>query len=90
MSLQLRTETCLLTGLRRSCDFERRIPFNFRCRSALCALPSVYPDPSIAILESPEPNRRQITQSFQVSTVDVPCIRMTDVLTAIHPIFECI
>ncbi|ORX41278.1 hypothetical protein BD324DRAFT_613935 [Kockovaella imperatae] len=55
----------------RLCEFERQIPYHFRCRSALSALPSVYPDPAVAVLESPEPNRRQITQSFQQFTLSL-------------------
>ncbi|KFZ06247.1 hypothetical protein V501_07591 [Pseudogymnoascus sp. VKM F-4519 (FW-2642)] len=47
------------------CNFERNLPRYLRCRAALMAMPSRYPQFEKAIDESPEPSRRSITISFQ-------------------------
>ncbi|KFZ02024.1 hypothetical protein V500_00474 [Pseudogymnoascus sp. VKM F-4518 (FW-2643)] len=47
------------------CNFERNLPHYIRCRAALMAMPSRYPQFEKAIDESPEPSRRSITISFQ-------------------------
>lgn len=49
-----------------SCDFEQNIPFFLRCRAALLATPSRYPQLEAAIQASPEPSRRSLAISFQV------------------------
>ncbi|KAL7422804.1 hypothetical protein Q5752_002100 [Cryptotrichosporon argae] len=49
----------------RLCAFERTIPFELRCRTALVVLPSMYPDPEAAIANSPEVNRRNLHRTFQ-------------------------
>ncbi|KAH8587807.1 hypothetical protein B0O99DRAFT_526197, partial [Bisporella sp. PMI_857] len=49
----------------RLCDFERSLPHYLRCRAALLAMPSRYPNFEKAINESPEPSRRSMTISFQ-------------------------
>lgn len=54
-----------------SCEFEQNIPFSLRCRAALLATPSRYPQLEAAIAASPEPSRRSLTISFQVSQLFV-------------------
>lgn len=49
------------------CEFERNLPFSIRCRAALMAMPSRYPGVEAAIEASPEPSKRAMTMSFQVS-----------------------
>ncbi|KAJ9144638.1 Transcription factor [Pleurostoma richardsiae] len=49
----------------RLCEFECNIPFSLRCRAALLATPSRYPQLEAAIEASPEPSRRSLTISFQ-------------------------
>ncbi len=49
-----------------SCAFEQNLPFSLRCRAALLAMPSRFPDPEVAIKMSPEPSRRAMAVSFQV------------------------
>ncbi|KAI0886892.1 fungal-specific transcription factor domain-containing protein [Annulohypoxylon maeteangense] len=46
-------------------EFEQNIPFSLRCRAALLATPSRYPQLSAAIEASPEPSRRSLAISFQ-------------------------
>ncbi|KAM5344358.1 hypothetical protein ACJ41O_012895 [Fusarium nematophilum] len=46
-------------------EFERNIPFSLRCRAALLATPSRYPQLEAAIEASPEPSRRSLAISFQ-------------------------
>ncbi|KAL4893492.1 hypothetical protein BDV59DRAFT_207607 [Aspergillus ambiguus] len=46
-------------------EFERNLPFSLRCRAALLAMPSRYPQREAAIEASPEPSRRSMTISFQ-------------------------
>lgn len=50
-----------------STDFERQVPFNLRCRQALQALPSIYPDPQAAIDNSPEISSKELHKTLQVS-----------------------
>ncbi|KAL4939489.1 hypothetical protein BDV06DRAFT_198793 [Aspergillus oleicola] len=50
-------------------EFERNIPFSLRCRAALLAMPSRYPQFEAAIEASPEPSRRSMTISFQQSNL---------------------
>ncbi|WVQ68695.1 uncharacterized protein L199_006904 [Kwoniella botswanensis] len=45
--------------------FESSIPFHLRCRTALVALPSLYPDASSAEAESPEVNKRDLRRTFE-------------------------
>jgi hypothetical protein len=47
------------------CAFERRIPFDLRCRTALVSLPSAYPDTHMAEAESPALNRRDLRRTFE-------------------------
>lgn len=49
-----------------SSEFEQNIPFYLRCRAALLATPSRYPQLEAAIEASPEPSRRSLAISFQV------------------------
>nr|XP_031857529.1 uncharacterized protein CI109_007089 [Kwoniella shandongensis]KAA5524601.1 hypothetical protein CI109_007089 [Kwoniella shandongensis] len=51
------------------CQFEREVPFEMRCRTALLALPSVYPDPEMARRESPEVSRRNLHRTLQQFTL---------------------
>ncbi|KIR39584.1 hypothetical protein I307_01466 [Cryptococcus deuterogattii 99/473] len=46
-------------------DFEREVPFNLRCRQALQALPSIYPDPQAAIDNSPETSSKELHKTLQ-------------------------
>jgi hypothetical protein len=48
-------------------DFENNIPYSLRCRAALLSMPSQYPQPDAALNASPEPSKRSIAISFQVS-----------------------
>ncbi|SPO00337.1 uncharacterized protein DNG_03182 [Cephalotrichum gorgonifer] len=57
---------CAKLGLKRySGEFEHNIPFSLRCRAALLATPSHYPQLETAIKASPEPSRRSLAISFQ-------------------------
>lgn len=47
------------------CAFERRIPYDLRCRTALVSLPSAYPDARVAETESPALNRRDLRRAFE-------------------------
>jgi hypothetical protein len=47
------------------CAFERRIPYELRCRTALVSLPSAYPDARVAEAESPALNRRDLRRAFE-------------------------
>lgn len=49
-----------------SCEFEKNVPFYLRCRAALLATPSRFPQVEAAIEASPEPSRRSVAISFQV------------------------
>jgi hypothetical protein len=49
------------------CELEKNIPFHLRCRTALISLPSVYPDPEQARLDSPDISRRNLKRTLQVS-----------------------
>ena len=49
--------------------FESSLPFSIRCRAALMAMPSRYPQAEAAIKASPEPSRSAMTLSFRVSTL---------------------
>lgn len=51
----------------RRAAFERELPFPLRCRAALLTLASVYSDPSQAVADSPEPNKRDLKRSFEAS-----------------------
>ncbi|KAL6364654.1 hypothetical protein LRP88_00624 [Fusarium phalaenopsidis] len=46
-------------------EFEQNIPYSLRCRAALLATPSRYPQLETAISASPEPSRMSLTISFQ-------------------------
>ncbi|WWC98837.1 hypothetical protein V866_005730 [Kwoniella sp. B9012] len=50
---------------RRLCTFEQNLPFLLRCRAAMLATPSRFPDSITAIESSPEPSRRSMSLSFQ-------------------------
>ena len=54
-----------LAGAYDSCAFERRIPYDLRCRTALVSLPSAYPDARLAEAESPALNRRDLRRAFE-------------------------
>ena len=49
-------------------SFERSVPYELRCRTALTSLPSLYPDTLSAIVDSPELDRRNLTLTLQVGT----------------------
>ncbi|GMK58493.1 hypothetical protein CspeluHIS016_0505250 [Cutaneotrichosporon spelunceum] len=49
--------------------FETEVPFHFRCRAALLALPSRYPDAEKAIADSPEESKRDLHRTFQQFTL---------------------
>ncbi|BEI84665.1 hypothetical protein CcaverHIS002_0500660 [Cutaneotrichosporon cavernicola] len=49
--------------------FETDVPFHFRCRAALLALPSRYPDAERAIADSPEESKRDLHRTFQQFTL---------------------
>lgn len=51
------------------CTFERQVPFELRCRVALMALPSVYPDPELAKQDSPEVTRRHLHRTLHQYTI---------------------
>ena len=53
------------------CNFERSVPFHMRCRAALLALPSVYPEQSAAIQDSPDVSKRNLSLSFQQCTLAI-------------------
>ncbi|EEU39690.1 uncharacterized protein NECHADRAFT_82125 [Fusarium vanettenii 77-13-4] len=46
-------------------EFEHNIPYSLRCRAALLATPSRYPQLETAISASPEPSRMSLTISFR-------------------------
>jgi len=47
--------------------FEKSLPYHLRCRSALISIPSLYPDTSKAIIDSPEVDKRNLALTLQVS-----------------------
>ncbi|OWZ30832.1 hypothetical protein C347_03977 [Cryptococcus neoformans AD2-60a] len=53
------------------CEFELNVPFDLRCRSALLALPSVYPDPEMARRNSPEISRHNLHRTLQQFTLSL-------------------
>ncbi|OWZ37418.1 hypothetical protein C347_00109 [Cryptococcus neoformans AD2-60a] len=53
------------------CDFEHQVPYHLRCRTALLALPSIYPDPTQAVRDSPEVSKRDLHRTFQQFTLYV-------------------
>ncbi|KAL4987124.1 hypothetical protein BDW68DRAFT_178184 [Aspergillus falconensis] len=55
----------------RLCDFENNLPFSLRCRAALLAMPSRYPQFEAAVEASPEPSRGSMAISFQQSNLGV-------------------
>lgn len=65
------------------CDFEKNLPFNFRCRAAMQAVPSSWPDPAVAVRESPEPSKKQMRIVFQVRT----CLRINSSLTGVPALY---
>lgn len=68
VSTRCSTMTCFLKLNDRSSEFEHNIPYSLRCRAALLATPSRYPQLETAISASPEPSRMSLTISFQVSS----------------------
>lgn len=55
----------------RLCTFERQIPFNLRCRTALQALSSVYQDTEAAIKDSPSIKLDNLHLTFQQFTLSL-------------------
>ncbi|KIS00216.1 hypothetical protein L804_02865 [Cryptococcus deuterogattii 2001/935-1] len=53
------------------CEFELNVPYDLRCRSALLALPSVYPDPEMARRNSPEISRHNLHRTLQQFTLSL-------------------
>lgn len=53
----------------RRTSFETNVPYNLRCRAALIALPSRYPDAASAIAESPDESKRDLHRTFQQFTL---------------------
>ncbi|WVQ76376.1 hypothetical protein IAR50_006041 [Cryptococcus sp. DSM 104548] len=51
------------------CDFELNVPYDLRCRCALLALPSVYPDANMARRNSPEVSRHNLHRTLQTYTL---------------------
>ncbi|ODN75930.1 hypothetical protein L202_05915 [Cryptococcus amylolentus CBS 6039] len=51
------------------CDFELNVPYDMRCRCALLALPSVYPDANMARRNSPEVSRHNLHRTLQTYTL---------------------
>ncbi|ORY30771.1 hypothetical protein BCR39DRAFT_598252 [Naematelia encephala] len=47
------------------CHLESCIPFELRCRAAMRALPSKFPDTNMADAETPEMNKRDLKRTFQ-------------------------
>lgn len=47
--------------------FERGLPHNLRCRAGYMCLPSLYVDVNRAVEDSPEPNKRLLARTLQVS-----------------------
>ncbi|KIR39943.1 hypothetical protein I307_04958 [Cryptococcus deuterogattii 99/473] len=62
------TVTALHERLR---GFEQQVPYHLRCRTALLALPSTYPDPTQAVRDSPEVSKRDLHLTFQQFTLYV-------------------
>ncbi|WRT69339.1 uncharacterized protein IL334_006323 [Kwoniella shivajii] len=62
-------------------DFERQIPYNFRCRAALLSMPSVYADPVGAIRESPPASQANLIINLQQSTL---AINLSETLLFLH------
>ncbi len=50
------------------CDFEGKIPYGLRCRTAMLSTTSVYPDPEMAIRAGPEVDKRNLRLTFEVSS----------------------
>ncbi|WVF70366.1 hypothetical protein IAT40_005156 [Kwoniella sp. CBS 6097] len=69
MSVKFESYDTILSLYTRLCEFERSIPYELRCRTALLALPSEYPDPEIAREHSPEISRRNLKRTFQQFTL---------------------
>ncbi|OCF39133.1 hypothetical protein I317_07074 [Kwoniella heveanensis CBS 569] len=69
MSVQFESYDTILSLYTQLCEFERSIPYELRCRTALLALPSEYPDPEVAKEHSPEISRRNLKRTFQQFTL---------------------
>lgn len=60
--------------------FEKEVPYELRCRPALIALSSVYPDPQAAASDSPEISKWDLTETFQVGVGIIPADSPSDAL----------
>ncbi|KAK6904287.1 hypothetical protein I203_107803 [Kwoniella mangroviensis CBS 8507] len=69
MSVQFESYDTILSLYTQLCTFERSIPFELRCRTAMLSLPSEYPDTDTAIKQSPEITRRNLKKTFQQFTL---------------------
>ncbi|WVW79032.1 hypothetical protein I302_100995 [Kwoniella bestiolae CBS 10118] len=69
MSVQFESYDTILSLYTQLCSFERSIPFDLRCRTAMLSLPSEYPDTNTAIKQSPEITRRNLKKTFQQFTL---------------------
>ncbi|WVR04221.1 hypothetical protein IAU60_001221 [Kwoniella sp. DSM 27419] len=69
MSVHFESYDSILSLYTQLCSFERSVPYELRCRTALLALPSEYPDPEVARQQSPEVTRRNIRRTFQQFTL---------------------
>ncbi|OCF42823.1 hypothetical protein I317_03300 [Kwoniella heveanensis CBS 569] len=49
--------------------FERNLPYQLRCREALLAATSLYPDPETARTQSPEVNKRNLRRTLEQYTL---------------------
>nr|ODN85910.1 hypothetical protein L203_04409 [Cryptococcus depauperatus CBS 7841] len=69
MTVQLQSYSTVQSLYSELCAFESNIPYALRCRSALLALPSVYPDPEIAQQNCPEVSRHNLHRTLQQFTL---------------------
>ncbi|RTE74499.1 hypothetical protein BHE90_011070 [Fusarium euwallaceae] len=62
-------------------EFERNIPYSLRCRAALLATPSRYPQLETAISASPEPSRMSLTISFRQTNL---ALNLSETIINLH------
>ncbi|WRT65255.1 uncharacterized protein IL334_002198 [Kwoniella shivajii] len=69
MSVHFESYDTILSLYTQLCSFERSIPYELRCKTALLSTPSEYPDTEIAKQLAPEVTRRSIKKTFQQFTL---------------------
>nr|XP_018266019.1 uncharacterized protein I303_02397 [Kwoniella dejecticola CBS 10117]OBR88177.1 hypothetical protein I303_02397 [Kwoniella dejecticola CBS 10117] len=69
MSVHFESYESILSLYTQLCTFERTLPFDLRCRTAMLSLPSEYPDTNYAKEQSPDVTRRNLKKTFQQFTL---------------------